>query len=715
MTARSPFSPSWHSVAGLRPRLMPYATVQRVIFRGRPWYVVQDQTGGRVYRLTTAAYALIASMDGKSTVQALWERANTSESRDACTQPEVVDLLTQLHAADLLQTDVAPDSAESLDRYRRKRWETVKQWLLNPMSLKLPLLNPDRFLGALTPYLRWCFGPIGALLWLAVVLPAALLAAQHWHELTDNLSDRVLSSSNLLAMLAVYPLVKLLHELGHGFAVKRWGGTARELGLMFLIFAPVPYVEASSSAAFPSKYHRALVAAAGILIEILLASLALYVWLAAEPGVVRAMAYNVMVIGGVSTLLVNGNPLLRYDGYYILSDLIEIPNMAQRGQAWWTYLLDRYAFGSIDVVKPDETRAEQWWLSVYTPLAWCYRTFVSVSVMFLVAGKFFIFGVAMACWSAVSLIWMPLCKGWKHLRSAASLQHCRSRAMRRTAMAVGGMLVLLCFIPMPLYTPALGVVWLPDQSMLHARENGFFADWLVAPGQVVHTEQPVYRLSNRQLQADLAVNDAKYAQAKARYDAEQFTDPVKAAVSGRQLEEARDVLERTRQRAEHLVGSSGDDGRLVAATPQDMPGRYYKKGDLIGYVFDRQALIVRVVVQQDDIDLVHGRVTGVRLRLSDSLDQSYASRIVRSFPGGVEELPTAALGLNAGGTVPTLPSDTNGLKTLQRVFIVDLALPEGVSPAFGERVHIRFEHGSECLAKQGWRRLRQVFLSHFSV
>ncbi|WP_284332737.1 hypothetical protein [Dyella flagellata] len=694
---------------------MPYAAVQRVIFRGRPWYVVQDQTGGRVYRLTTAAYALLAGMDGRTTVQTLWERANASESRDACTQPEVVDLLTQLHAADLLQTDVAPDSAESLDRYRRKRWDTIKQWLLNPMSLKLPLLNPDRLLSALSPYLRWCFGPIGALLWLAAVLPAMLLAAQHWTELTHNLSDRVLSSSNLLEMLAVYPVVKLLHELGHGFAVKRWGGSVRELGLMFLIFAPVPYVEASSSAAFPSKYHRALVAAAGILVEVFLASLALYVWLLAEEGVVRALAYNVMIIGGVSTLLVNGNPLLRYDGYYILSDLIEIPNLAQRGQAWWAYLLDRYAFSSSDAVKPDETRAEQCWLFIYTPLAWVYRTFVTVSVIFLVAGKFFVFGVAMACWSAFSLIGMPLRKGWQHLNSAASLQHCRSRAMRRTALAIGSLLALLLCVPVPLYTPALGVVWLPDQSMLHAGENGFFANWLVAPGQSVHAGQPVYLLSNRQLQADLAVNRAKYAQAQAHYDADQFTDPVKASVSGRQLQEAREVLDRTEQRTKRLVGSAASLGRLMAATPQDMPGRYFKKGDLLGYVLDRQALIVRVVVQQDDIDLVHERLTGVRLRLSDSLGQVYSSHVVRSFPGGVEELPTAALGLNAGGTVPTQPNDPNGLKTLRRVFIVDLALPEGVTPMFGERVHVRFEHGSESLARQGWRRLRQVFLSHFNV
>jgi putative peptide zinc metalloprotease protein len=694
---------------------MPYAVVQRVVFRGKPWYVVQDQTGGRVYRLTAAAYALIAAMDGQQTVQTLWDRANASEVRDACTQPEVVDLLVQLHSADLLQTDVLPDSAAAMDRHRRKRVQTVKQWLLNPMSLKLPLLNPDRFLTVFEPYLRWCFGPIGALLWLILLTPALILAGQHWSELTENLSDRILSSSNLLVMLAVYPIVKLLHELGHGFAVKRWGGTVRELGLMFLVFAPVPYVEASSSAAFPSKHHRAAVAAAGMLVELFLAAIAMYVWVLAEPGVLRAVAFNTLVICGVSTLVANGNPLLRYDGYYILSDLIEIPNLAQRGQAWWRYLLDRYALGATDALAPDETPSEQWWLTLYTPLAWCYRVFVTVSVIFLVAGKFFIVGVLLACWSAIGLIGNPIRKGWKHLTSSPVLHRIRSQAVRRTLIALVLVAALLLMVPLPLHTRAEGVVWLPDQAILHAGENGHFVRWLASPGAAVKAGQAIYLLEDKQLQAELAVNHAQVAQAQARYDAEHFTDPAKAALSGRQLAEAQEVLRHTETRAARLLGYAKTTGRLIVATPQDMPGSYFKKGDLLGYVLHDRELLVRVVVQQDDIDLVHQRFRGVNIRLVDSIGEIHASRIVREFPGGIDELPTAALGLNGGGTIPTSPNDPNNLKTLQRVFVVDLVLPKKAVAAFGERVYIQFEHGSEPLAYQAYRRLRQVFLSHFNV
>ncbi len=713
--ARSPFSPHWHSVAALKPRLMAYAVIRRMVFRGKPWYSVQDQAGGKVYRFSLAAYELIAAMDGQTTVHTLWERANSAESRDACTQPEVVDLLMQLHGANLLQTDTPPDSAASLEKKRKQRWETPKQWLLNPMSLKIPLLNPDAFLTRYAGYLGWCFGPWGLLLWLAVVLPAGFLAVQNWGGLTHNLSDQVFSSSNLLVMLMVYPIVKLLHELGHGVATKHWGGAVRELGLMFLIFAPVPYVEVSSSAAIVSKYRRAVVAAAGMLVELFLAAIALYVWLLVEPGIARAVAFNVMVISGVSTLVVNGNPLLRYDGYYILSDLIEIPNLAQRGQAWWTYLLDRYGFGAHEAVRPDETMAESRWLTVYTPLAWCYRTFVTVGMIFIIANQFFVLGVVLACWSAYGLIGSPVLKSWKHLSQAASLRRRRSAAMRRTFGLLAVLALLLLAVPVPLHTRAEGVVWLPDQAILHAGENGFFNRWLTPPGTSVETGALLYQLDNPGLKSELAVDQAKVAQAQARYDAEHFSDVTKAGVSKRQLDEARDVLVQAKARAARLTGRSNAVGQLIIGNEQDMPGRYFKKGELLGYVLQDQALLVRVVVQQDDIDLVHQRKQGVSLRLADSLGEVHESSIVREFPGGVEELPTAALGLNGGGTIATRPGDADGLKTLTRVFIVDLALPPDTHAVFGERAQVRFDHGKEPLGVQAWRRLRQVFLSHFNV
>lgn len=713
---RSLFSPFWHSVAELKPRLIPQANIHRHVYRDQVWYVVQDQGGGRYHRLSQSAYAIVAGMDGTRTVEALLQQANETGGEDACTQNDIVDLMVQLHAADLLQADVTPDSAVLFERYKKKRKEKLKQWLMNPLSLRIPLLDPEPFLNQWAPMFYWCFSKLGLVLWLLVVVPALVLAGQHWNELTNGLSDKVLSSSNLLVMALVYPIVKLLHELGHAVATKVWGGSVHELGLMFLVFAPVPYVDASSSSSFPSKYQRAIVAAAGMLTELVLAAVAMYVWLLTEPGIVRAVAFNTMFIAGVSTLAVNGNPLLRYDGYYILSDLIEIPNLAQRGQKYCAYLWDRYVFGAIELEPPHDSAQEKYWLATYTPLAWCYRLFVTISITMFVASEFFIFGILFAFWGAFTAFVMPLWKAYKHVVKSPTLQRRRSQAIKIALGMMAGVFLFAFACPMPLSTQADGVVWLPDQAILHAGGNGFFQHWLVPPGSKVIKGMPLYVLEDRALAAELEVNRGKVEEAEANLRTDQFDDPVKAVVSARRLEQEQEVLRRMEERAAKLTGDAEADGTLIAVKPQDMPGQYFKKGELIGYVLETNQLIARVAVSQNDIDLVRTKFGSAEMRMASRISDVYPIAMARELTAGVDQLPTPALSLSGGGRIPTLPNDQEGLKTIERVFLIDFHLtPDVHSGAFGERVHVRFNHGYEPIAIQGLRRLRQLFLSRFGV
>jgi putative peptide zinc metalloprotease protein len=548
-----------------------------------------------------------------------------------------------------------------------------------------------------------------------VVLPALALAGQHGNELTGNLSEQVLSSSNLWMMACVFPVVKLLHEFGHAFAVRSWGGTVREMGIMFLVFAPVPYVDASAAAIFPSKWRRAVVGAAGVATELLIAALAFYVWLLAEPGIARTVAYATMVVAGVSTLVVNGNPLLRYDAYYVLSDLIEMPNLAQRGQKYLTYLWDRYVCGAPDAEAPPESAAEQRWLLVYTPLAWGYRMFVMISIILFISGEFFIIGILLALWSLTTLIAVPLWKAWRHLARSPVLQRTRAKAMGRS-FALLALVLILAVVPVPLHTRAEGVVWLPEQALVRAGGDGFFVRWRVMPGTRVKTGDVLFEQEDRKLATEIEVARAKVDEARARHRSEAFTDPAAARVSERQWRQEREILERLEERRARLIGRAQADGVLAATRAQDLPDRHLKQGELIGYVLSREALVARVVIPQDDIDLVRTRLAGAELRFADSIGHRARVTLLRPPAGGVDELPSPALGLSGGGRIPTQANDPNGVKTVERVFLLDLALPEDRPPAaFGERVYVRFDHGREPLVGQGLRRLRQLFLGRFGV
>lgn len=726
MAGKPLFSPSWHSVATLRPRLVAGASVQRHVYRDQVWHVLHNKSGGQFHRLSQAAHALVEQFDGRRSVQDIWDQACSASHRGASadeavdidlpTQNDVVDLLIQLHGAELLQVDIPPDAAALFQRYRKKKREIWKQWLINPTSIKLPLINPSRLLDATWPSFRWLFGFWGLLLWLLVVGSGSILALQHGDELAADLTGQLISGQNLLTLMLVFPLVKALHELGHAYATRVWGGQVHEMGLMFLVFMPSPYVDASAASAFPSKWRRAVVGAAGMLVETFAAALALFVWLNSEPGLVRSVAYNVMVIAGVSTIVFNGNPLLRYDGYYILADLLEMPNLAQRGQKYWRYLCDRYLLGAKDQRSPPETPSEKRWLFFYSPLAWGYKVFVSLAIIAFVANQYFIAGVLLALWSGIGLFVVPMWKSYKHITHSPTLHRCRRKAIGVSLGLICFLMVVLGGVPVPLRTQAQGVIWLPDQALVRSRTEGFFVEWMARPGQAVSPLTPIARLENPFVQAELAGAGARLKASEFQFRQVEFTDPAQADVARQDVRRDTQALVRARERADQLMLPAQAAGTLTATQPQDAPGRYYKRGDLVAYVLDRGQLMARVVISQDDIDLVRSRLQSVELRTADDLSRTWRSRVIRWHTGGLKELPSPALGIDGGGAFPTDPEDSRRLKTLGRVFWLDLALPPELAVRdFGERVYVRFSLGSEPLLQQGMRRLRQLFLSQFGV
>src|SRR5688572_15878808 len=178
------FSASWYRVSALTPRLRSHARIHRHRYRGETWYVLQDPSSDRFHRFSPAAYFVIGLMDGRRTVQELWDVACARLGDDAPTQDEVIQLLSQLHRADVLQSDIPPDVTEMQERREeRQRRQTFGQ-VSSVLSWKIPMIDPDRWLRVLVPFARPFFGWSGFMLWLAVVVPALVLVAVNWHGLT---------------------------------------------------------------------------------------------------------------------------------------------------------------------------------------------------------------------------------------------------------------------------------------------------------------------------------------------------------------------------------------------------------------------------------------------------------------------------------------------------------------------------------------------------
>lgn len=709
-------SSSWYRVSNLRPKLRDHAQIRRHRYRGRVWYVLADRLSSRVHRLSPSAYIFIALMDGRRTVDDLWSDVVRQSGDSAPTQDEVVRLLAQLHATDLLQSNVSPDSLEVFDRFVTQRRARLKQMLLNPMSLRFPIWDPDAFLERTVSFTRPLFSWFGAALWLAVVVPALVLAGEHWSELTENITDRLLATENLLLLSLVFPVVKMLHELGHGYAAKVYGGAVHELGVMLLMGMPTPYVDASSSASFRKKSRRALVGAAGMLVEVFLAALALHVWRIAEPGAVRALCFNVITVAGVSTLVFNGNPLMRYDGYYILIDLIEMPNLAARSARLWQALVDKYAFRVAETRLPADVSGELKWLVAYAPAAFVYRMSVQFGIALFLAGRFFFIGVLLALWSVVTSVGFPIFKSLKYVSTSHALQKQRVHAVGLSAGLVGAVVIVLAFAPFPLHTISEGVVWLPDNAIVRAGTDGFVRRLLVAPDTVVRAGVPLIETEEPQLRANVETLSWRVEELQSVLDATRFNDRAGAEVAAINLASTQSELAREREREKHLVARSEADGTFVLAKSEDMPGRFFRQGEVLGYVTPASSNIVRAVVSQDDIELVRNYQRGVTVKLAERVTETFPARLIREVPGGSNELPSKALSTAGGGTSAVDPGDRQGRKTLQRFFQFDLELPpDAPAVVFGSRVYVRFEHESEPLGFQMFRRLRQLFLARLNV
>ncbi len=710
------FSPSWYRVAGLKPRIRAHARILRQSFRDEVWFVLQDQAAERSHRFSPAAHHFIGLMDGERTVQAIWEAAGTHLGDAAPTQEDAIRLLGQLHAADALLCDVPPDSMEVFRRYQRNERMVWRRRLWTPLALRFPLLDPDRFLRRTLPLVQPLFGWFGLLLWLAVVGTGAVLAASHWTDLIENIADRVLDPKNLVLLWFVYPVVKSLHELGHAYATRRWGGEVHEIGLMLLVFSPVPYVDASSAWGFRDKRQRMVVGAAGIAVELFLGALALFVWLAVEPGAVRAVAYNVMLISGVSTLLFNGNPLLRFDGYYVLADAVEIPNLGARSNTYLGYLFQRYVLGIKDAESPAHSTGERLWMAGYGTASFVYRIFISFIIITFIAGKFFVVGVVLAIWAVATQVVMPVGKSMSFLVGSSNLRRQRGRALTTSLLLLLVAVGLLFFVPAPSWTRTEGVIWVPEESQVRAGADGFVVSLLAPVGSEVVRGQPLIRAEEPFLATRVAVLEAQLGELMAKYQALLPTDRVQAAMVREEIIAAQANLKRARERASELVFRSPAAGRFIVPNAVDLPGRFLSKGQLVAYVVEPRELTARVALLQDDIALVRQDTRGVEVMLAGWDARPIPARIRREVPGASSQVPTAALGTAGGGPIAVDPRDKQGLATLRQVFQLELALPAEVrSDYLGARVFVRFEHAAEPVGLQIYRAFRRLLLRQFNV
>ncbi len=719
------YSPRWHRVAATCPRLAPGVTVRRQRLRGETWVQLADAATGRSVRLNAAAYALVGRFDGECTLQHAWD-AQLQRPYDAATQDETIELLAQLREAGLLRGDLTADFDALLPHLAKVSRPAGRSSLI---AWRLPLGNPGALLRRFDALAGLLFCRTGLLLLLLALAHLLLQAVQHAPTLWAH-GQTWLAQPRFMALAALlFVPIKLWHELAHGMAVRRWGGQVRQAGVTFMLGMPMPYVDASAASAFSQRYQRVVVSAAGMMAETCLAAAALPLWLVLEPGLARDTAFVTLVLTSVSTLVFNANPLLRLDGYYIASDLLQLPNLAPRSQAWWHKLLQRRVLRLPEGDAMLVARGEGPWLMLYAPLAWANGLVVAT----LAAAWLGQWSMPLGLLAAALLLWQmalrPLWRLLSKLQAMALARDSTARRWRRLRLAGLTLVVLALGLPLPQRSLVRGVVWPADDAQLRAEAEGQVEAVLVADGSTVQTGTVILRLANPPLRADHTRQAARVAALEARlYGAmpgdNDRTDAASAGVAQAELAAARAELALLDQRLGALQVRARSAGRLALPHAADLPGRHLRQGALLGQILGNTAATVRVALPEAQAQDLRQHRGAASVWLASSPGQVHNASLLRDSGGAGLRLPSAALSLKHGGPIATEPGDKDDLTALQPVLLLDVRLPPpgagpddaGAAPStrLGERAWVRFDGGFSPLAWQLARRVRREMLQHFN-
>lgn len=682
---RALFSESWHRVAGQRLRLRPSVTIRRQAFRGEQWHVAQDTFTNTFFRFRPEAYDFIVRLDGTRTVEEIWMGCLERAPGRAPGQGEIVTMLAQLYQANLLAADTPGDTARLFERHQKFQRRQLASQIFGIFFLRIRLFDPMPLLNRTWPAMKWMATKTMGFVWLAVVLAGLGVAFSNWDRAMDQ-SQAVLAPGNLLLLYAAFTIAKLIHEFGHAYAVKAFGGEVHAMGVTLLVFTPIPYVDATAAWSFRERWKRVMVGLGGMIPELFYASLAAFVWAATGPGTLNSLAYNTMIVASVSTVVFNLNPLLRFDGYYILADLVDSPNLQPRAQRQWLHLIEKHAFATNLLESPARTRTEAGWLTVFGAASWVYRMMVTVAIILLVADRYFGIGLLAGALTFIGAFIIPLVGAVRYLAREARLERVRRRAWLVSGGALAAVLLFLGLVPLPHHFRAPGVVRAAGSQEIYSRVAGWAVELPAASGRDVAPGELLIKQENPELDLALAAAEADVEQARARE--RQMLSELAAGIAPMRLrrEAAELKLERLNDEKASLEVRAPVGGEWTSPRSDEWRLALLPRGVRVGEIVGRGPdwEFFAVVSQEDASQLFGAAKEGAEVRFRGEAGEALPVTAWRVIPGRQDTLPSSALGWATGGPVRIKADDANGLRADEPFFLVVGTIPGRAAATAGE-------------------------------
>jgi putative peptide zinc metalloprotease protein len=675
----STFSEGWYQVAQLKVALLPSTKVHKQLYRGLVWYVLQDACSGNFFRVQETTYRFISRLSVKKSIEQVWQEFIELYPEEAPGQEDIIQTLSQLHHANLLFYRSESDYGAILERRTKQKRQEHLTKLMAFMYLRIPLWNPTGFLDTFARVLNPLFSKFSFVIWAIVLVLGGNAVLSNWTDLRQQ-GQGILAPDNLILLYIGLFALKLIHEMGHAVAIKRFGGGVHTMGLMFIVLTPLPYVDATQTWSLRNRWERTIVGAAGMYVELFIAALAALIWANTAPGIVNSLSFNMMIIGSVSSVLFNGNPLLKFDAYYILSDTTDIPNLYQKSSSQWLYYFNRWLLGTPKAEPAAENRYEALWCTFYGFGSYFYRLVVVLVITMYAADLWFGLGVAIMLISLFMWILMPLGKLIKYLSSSSQLRKNRSRAWIVSCSLIGGTLLGLSFIPVPYNIKAPGVIQSQESNQLFTQSGGKLLKAQSRSGVWVNEGDILAQFENPDLLQQQRLIEGQLTEV--RWLIRQALDLSQTdLVALRRQKQALD--EQLTEIVDQLAGLSITapfDGIWIPSELDRKMGTTFNQADVVGTIYNvLQVRFVAVVSQEQASDLFNSSISKGEIRLNGQTNNVLDVANIQFNPFRKTQLPSASLGWESGGSIMARRDSNGQMNALEPFFEVSIPLPEIVN------------------------------------
>jgi putative peptide zinc metalloprotease protein len=711
------FHESWYRIASQRVSLRASVCIHRQFFRGTKWYVLHDPFSNQYYRLQQAAYEFVSRLSHKKTIEQVWQQLLQANPETAPGQGEVIELLAQLYQANMLHYDQAQDSLQLFERKQKRTKQLIKSTLFNILYLKLPLFDPNAILRALTPLIRLIFSKVSLAIWLILIIYAGKLALDHFDAIQDG-AQAAFAPSNLFLVYLTGVVIKAIHEFGHSCAVRRFGGEVHTIGLMFMLLAPLPYMDATASWSFRSKWQRILVSSSGMFFEFFVASIAIIVWANVGGGTIKAIAYNTLTIASVTTLLFNINPLMKFDGYYILCDLLDMPNLQQHAHQHIKYLLERYAFKKSDAHTPANSFKESVLFATYGILSSLYKFVIFGGILLVLSQHYLLLALFMSVILFISWLVMPVYK-FLHYLFGPQLQRVRNRALAVSFVFLTTVVLALTFIPVPDTFTAPGILLSTKEEFTIPQTSGVILAVMATPGQKVTQGDSLLLLANPELLNQISGARANLQESRSKFylalsKSPEDMEPIIKRISV--LEQQLAQLETDRM---NLLVRASISGIWASPEGGNLKGRWVVKGDSLGEIIDTTSFHFVAVIPQDEVSRLFAHPSQNHIvRLKGDASKNIRIGLVSAIPMEQSRLPSAALGWFGGGDIEVNNAKGDPQETTEPFYEIHAVIsgnPAEVSLYQGRSGKIRFHLGYRPLLPQLVRIVQQKLQKYYRI